>query len=317
MLNNKPGISVVICCYTLDRFKDTLDAIDSVKAQSLKPDEIIVTVDHNKNLFQRLKTELTPDVKLFLNDGAQGLNENRNVGIRAANGEIIAFLDDDATAEKDWLKNLTQPFADASVMAVGGKAIPAWINGKQPAWFPEELDYVIGCTAHKDVLLTSSNEIRNVTGSNMAFRKKAFNEAGLWPTNLGAVNGTSRGGEEAEMCMRIRSKFPGSKILYASTAVIKHKVNSARIKVMYSFGYFYRDGRSKANMKKIAKRHTSSPFAAEQSFLVRLSFKSVPSRLVRFYKPGYIQQAGVIIAGMILTGMGYVVGSLKPIEEVN
>ena len=48
------------------------------------------------------------------------LSRSRNIGIAASAGEIIAFIDDDATAEPNWLCELEPPYADPNVCAVGG-----------------------------------------------------------------------------------------------------------------------------------------------------------------------------------------------------
>jgi glycogen synthase len=52
--------------------------------------------------------------------GVRNLSESRNLGIRCASGEIIAFIDDDGVPEPEWLRELVAPFADPKVAAAGG-----------------------------------------------------------------------------------------------------------------------------------------------------------------------------------------------------
>jgi glycosyltransferase involved in cell wall biosynthesis len=52
--------------------------------------------------------------------GAANLSASRNIGIELAKGEIVAFIDDDAYPEPEWLAQMVEPFSDESVGAVGG-----------------------------------------------------------------------------------------------------------------------------------------------------------------------------------------------------
>jgi len=210
-------VSVIICAYTMERLNDIYEAVNSVLAQTLRPYETIVSVDHHKELYQVLREHLPSEVKILENNGDQGLSETRNIGIRAAKGKIIAFIDDDAIAEEDWLKKLTEPFQSPNVVAVGGRAIPIWHNGKRPSWFPEELDWIVGCT-YKGLPLRG-NEIRNVPGCNMAFRKGIFERSGSWGAEIGAKGQSRKGGEEAELCLRIKQSEPEALIIYEPNAI--------------------------------------------------------------------------------------------------
>lgn len=148
------GFSVVICVYTEERWEDILAAVDSVRKQSLPPLETLLVVDHNERLLSRLTEEYAErrppgqgaEVRVLANAGPRGLSAGRNTGIAAARGEFVAFLDDDAIAERDWLHHFAAAYDDPRVMAVGGRTLPVWASGRRPAWFPEEFDWVVGCT---------------------------------------------------------------------------------------------------------------------------------------------------------------------------
>ena len=102
----QPSISVVICVYTEQRWREILEAVESIRQQSVKCLEIILVVDHNPVLRDRLVNAL-PDVIVLENKQKQGLSGGRNTGISVARGDVIAFLDDDAVADPDWLKYLS------------------------------------------------------------------------------------------------------------------------------------------------------------------------------------------------------------------
>ncbi|MGD0780765.1 MAG: glycosyltransferase family 2 protein [Dehalococcoidales bacterium] len=312
-MNETKKVSVIVCCYSLERFRDTIEAIDSISSQTKKPHEIIVVVDHNLELLNALKTQLSPNIKLFLSEGDPGLSGARNVGINAASGEIIAFLDDDAVAERDWLEKLVSVFEEPKVLAVGGEALPRWPNGVLPFWFPMDFDFIIGCTNHKRLIMEPSGTIRNVTGSNMAFRKEVFERIGGWDTKLGRnetgnVKFNPSGGEEAELCLRIKANFPDGIILFRPEAVIHHKIALQRATLKYVFSYSFREGITRAMIKKIVSRYKNKPLSAERLFLRQLLYKSIPAKLVRFYTIRSLFQIGVIMINLSLITIGYLLG---------
>jgi glycosyltransferase involved in cell wall biosynthesis len=144
-------VSVIICCYTMERLNDIVEAVESVLTQTLKPFEIIVAVDNNEELFQYLVKTRFPDTRIILNTKARGFSQTKNLGILEAKGHIVAFMDDDALAEETWLEKLTKSFSlmntdhdelswKNNVVATGGTTIPRWAQGVPPFWFPEELN---------------------------------------------------------------------------------------------------------------------------------------------------------------------------------
>src|SRR5579862_4098810 len=97
-------ISVVICAYTEERWPELVKAIESIKQQNVAVREIILVIDHNEALFERVRAHIG-GVIVIENSGAKGLSGARNSGVALAQGEWIAFLDDDAIAEHDWLED--------------------------------------------------------------------------------------------------------------------------------------------------------------------------------------------------------------------
>lgn len=247
---SSPDISVVICVYTEDRWEDILAAVSSVRAQSRPALETLLVVDHNPALLDRLTREYkdveeTGEVRVLANAGPRGLSAGRNTGIAVSRGEVIAFLDDDAVAEREWLRYFTEAYTDPKVMAVGGRTMPIWASGRRPAWFPEEFDWVVGCT-YKG-LPPGRVRVRNVLGGNASFRRTAFDAAGGFATGIGR-DGDKRplGGEETELCIRLTRARPDAVLLIDDRAVIHHRVPAVR----EHFGYFrtrtYAEGLSKA-----------------------------------------------------------------------
>lgn len=304
--------SVIICCYTLERLQDIRQAVESALAQSTPPHEIVVSVDHNPELLEVLRRTLPSSVRLVLNDGAQGMSDTRNVGMNAATGDVFVFLDDDAVAEHTWLENLLKPLADPKIVAVGGRAIPEWIGGKRPPWLPEELDWIVGCTFEGMPL--KDNAMRNPIGCSMAFRRTVFEQVGPWETGIGGTGQSNKGGEEAELGLRIASKMPGYRILYSPESIIHHKVPAWRTSLRWAVKKSFAEGICKAKVKRFgaAINLQQSSLSIETSYLRYLLLNAVPRKLGRMYRFESLLQAGAIMVSISAVAAGYLLeGSRK------
>jgi GT2 family glycosyltransferase len=310
-----PDISVVICVYTEDRWEDILAAVSSVAAQSHPARETLLVVDHNAALLDRLAKEYKEFtegtvVRVLANAGPRGLSAGRNTGIAASRGEVIAFLDDDAVAERDWLRHFAAGYADPRVMAVGGRTVPIWASGRRPAWFPEEFDWVVGCT-YKG-LPPGLVQVRNVLGGNASFRRTAFDAAGGFATGIGR-DGDKRplGCEETELCIRLTRARPDAVLLIDDRAVIHHRVPEAR----EHFGYFrtrsYAEGLSKALVARSVG--ADKGLESERRYTTRVLPAGVARGLrdAALSRPGGAGRAGAIVAGVLTAAGGYVVGSVR------
>ena len=308
-------ISVVICVYTEDRWEDILAAVSSVRAQSRPALETLLVVDHNPALLDRLTREYkdveeTGEVRVLANAGPRGLSAGRNTGIAASRGEVVAFLDDDAVAEREWLRYFAEAYADPKVMAVGGRTMPIWASGRRPAWFPEEFDWVVGCT-YKG-LPPGRVRVRNVLGGNASFRRTAFDAAGGFATGIGR-DGDKRplGGEETELCIRLTRARPDAVLLIDDRAVIHHRVPAVR----EHFGYFrtrtYAEGLSKALVARSVG--ADKGLESERRYTTRVLPAGVARALrdAALARPGGAGRAGAIVAGVFTAAGGYVVGSVR------
>ena len=301
-------VSVIICCYTEERLDDIREAVASVQAQTWPPEEIILAVDNNRQLFEEMKAELGDRLKVVLNDTLKGLSPTRNLGVATAGGDLIAFLDDDAVAEPDWLANLVVLFDDPTVVAAGGHAALSWVEGR-PSWFPKELEWVVGGSF--SWLPEQRIEVRNPHGHNMCFRSQVFNTVGAFDSSVGRVGKGGQAGEEAELCLRLKRELPGVKVVYDPSSRIRHKVPAGRARWRYLTNRSYQEGICKARIRHLAQSNSEWPLETENTYLRHLVFRSVPSRLARFWRPGSLAQATAIVTCIAATGTGYLMGRWK------
>lgn len=322
MISTTDDISVIICAYTEDRWDDLIAAVASVRRQTLSPAEIIVVIDYNPHLLKRTQEHLL-DVVIVENRRTRGISGARNSGIAVAKGNIIAFLDDDAIAEPNWIEQLVVCYADPQIAGVGGKIEPFWREAR-PFWLPDELDWVVGCTYRGMPLqarTTHNREegtVRNMIGANMSLRKDVLVSVNGFHESLGKG---ARGigcrwlqrdvvDDDTEVCMRVTQQYLNyAKFYYTPTAVVLHSVPAQRASWSYLFRRSYAEGLAKAMLVGMHGAHMG--LSSERSY----TFKVLPRGIIRgvtdallHHDPAGLARAGAIVAAFMATLSGYVVG---------
>ena len=302
------NISVIICAYTEDRWDQICAAVDSVRKQSLPSSEIILVIDHNPALFQRTKATFS-DLTMLQNREAQGLSGARNTGAARAQGDIIAFLDDDATAHHDWLKFLADSYENPKIIGVGGLTLPRWQTSR-PAWLPGEFYWVIGCNYLG--MAPSGAPVRNLIGANMSFRREAFNSVeGGFVTGIGRTStGRPLGCEETEFCIRLGQQAPGTIFVMDHRAMIWHFVSDSRCTVSYFLSRCFAEGISKAQVA--ASVGSGAGLSAERVYTTRTLPLGVLRGIMDVCRSDVsgAGRATAIIAGLAMTAIGYLRGKL-------
>ncbi len=300
--------SVIICAYTENRWNELLAAVDSIRHQTLTPREIIVIIDHNPALLARAQ-ECVPGVILAENSGEQGLSSARNTGIALAQGTILAFMDEDATAQPDWLERLAASFDDGCVLGVGGAIEPNWVSG-QPGWFPAEYNWVIGCTYTG--MPRSIAPVRNLIGCNMAFRRDVFSEVGGFRDGIGRIGTRPLGCEETELCIRARQQRTDGVFIYDPSARVNHRVPANRGTWQYFRSRCYAEGLSKALVAHLVG--AGDGLSNERSYTLR----TLPAGVLRGLADGLFHRdlagfgrAASITAGLMIATAGYLVGKVQ------
>ena len=302
------SVSVVICAHADDRWDDTLAAAASVSAQSHPAKELIIVVDHNRPLYERLRTAL-PDAAVLENRERQGLSGGRNTGAAASAGEVIAFLDDDAVADVNWLKCLVDAYTDPSVAGVGGLTRPAW-DTTRPAWFPEEFDWVIGCTYIG--MPTRRAPVRNVLGGNASFRRDVFEQVGGFISGIGRDQGKRPlGCEETEFCIRLRQQIPGAVLLFDEQAIIWHRIRDERRRFGYYRSRCYAEGLSKAMVTRAVGANDG--LSSERRYASRALPQGVGRGLADALHGDIsgFTRAVAIVAGLAAVTTGYLTGAVS------
>ena len=293
--------TVVICAHTEERWDDVVAAVASVRAQDRPVDQLVLVIDHNPALFARAEAEFADDrtVVVANDDGPRGESGARNAGVRVSTGEVLAFLDDDATAEPAWLGALLRWYDDPEVLGVGGAADPNW-DTDRPRWFPTEFDWVVGCSYRG--LPTQADSIRNLMGCNMSFRRDVIDQAGGFYEGMGRTGNDGFGCSETEFCLRAR-RLLGGRFVFEPDARIHHRVPQGRTTWRYFAARCRAEGRSKAHL---ADREGQDQALALEKAYVR---RTLPTGVLRGLRDLAPTRSLAIVAGAGLTATGFIAGS--------
>lgn len=302
-------VSVVLCTYAESMFEDFREAADSVLAQSYEEVQLVVVVDGNDDVYDMVNEEYgdRSDVVGHCNDRNVGLLESRNTGAELADGDVVAFIDDDAVADGHWIEKLVESYEAHDAVAVGGKMTAEWVAGR-PSFLPEEFFWLVGVT-HRG-FAEGPGPVRNTFGSNISFDREVFLDLGGFDTEVGGRKGDKNlQGGETELCARLRNEY-GTSVWYNPDATVGHKVFEYRTDPVWLLDRAFWQGYSKRGMQQFV----SGSGDEEGEFLGDLMGEYVPNRLYRLFRDPSSPKVQQLAMLMLLTGAvgcGYVYGIAK------
>jgi glycosyltransferase involved in cell wall biosynthesis len=215
-----PLVSVVVCCYNA---ASTLDQCLASLGQLEYPNyEVIVVDDGSKDRTFEIAAQY--DVRTIRVPNG-GLSKARNLGIEAAQGEVVAFIDSDAYADPDWLYYTVSALEEHGAAAVGG-----------PNLSPPQDGFIAQCVdespGNPTCVLVDNERAEHIPGCNMAFLKEAFNVVGLFDAQHRAA------GDDVDLCWRLL--VADKKIVYHPSAIVwHHRRPTIRTYLRQQKGYGY------------------------------------------------------------------------------
>jgi GT2 family glycosyltransferase len=213
-----PRISVVVCSYN---GSGTIRDCCAGLLQLEYPDfEVIVVDDGSRDGTASIAREY--GFRVISTDNC-GLSSARNTGLAAATGEIVAYIDDDAWPDPDWLKYLAATFRCEEFVGVGGPNLPPPGDGP-----------IAACVANAPGgplhVLLSDREAEHIPGCNMAFRKSALEAIGGFDPQFRTA------GDDVDICWQLQER--GGRIGFHPAAVVwHHRRNSVRAYLRQQVGY--------------------------------------------------------------------------------
>lgn len=204
-----PMISVVVC--SLNGGSTIRETMEGLARLDYPNYEVIVIDDGSTDNTGAIAAEYPVRV---ISTENQGLSNARNAGWRQAAGEIVAYIDDDAWPDPDWLGFLAVAFENPDFVGVGGPNLSPAKDG----WIADCIANAPGGPVH---VLVTDTRAEHIPGCNMAFRRQALNAiAGFDPVFRAA-------GDDVDICWRLQAR--GWTIGFSPAAVVwHHRRNSLR-----------------------------------------------------------------------------------------
>ena len=243
---HRPRTSTVIVCTSSSEEWDDVDrALESLWRQVVRPDHVVVVVDHDDQLLEWAADAWSCSgdddlmrVDVIANMRARGLAGSRDTGAAWSWGDIIAFLDHDAVAERDWIETMLDDYVDTDVAGVGGGATGVWDDGV-PAWLAPELGWAVGCSSPQ--LPDDPAEVPALMGANMSFRREVFAEIGGF---------SDAEGDATAFCLGIRRRYPLARLVFDPDLDVRRRMTDERRSFGHFLGQCFAEGRSAAEISR-------------------------------------------------------------------
>ena len=229
-------ISVIICTYNREKY---IYNVLSSLAHGTFPAHLfeIVLVDNNCTDGTHAEVDRfcadNPSVTLrYFVETNQGLSHARNRGIKESKGDILVYVDDDATVNTEYLATYADWFEKhPETDAAGGPIIPHYETGSEPKW----MTYFI------KRLLTGYLYFGNKPGpfpgenypggGNAAYRSRVFEKVGLYNVELGRNGDSLGGGEEKDIFDKMKRE--GMQFVYLPQAILYHSIPGYKLEADY------------------------------------------------------------------------------------
>ena len=210
----KKDLTISVIIVTKNRPIKLSQALKSVFENKIKANEVIV-INEGSSL-QKIKRKFPQKSLKFFNLAKTNLSSGRNLAIKKAKSEIIAFTDDDCIVDENWLANIEKSFKKSpQTVAVFGKVNPYLKN--------KNLKHFCPCTITRKkekTIKKPSYHVKNIGyGNNMAFKSSIFKKEKNFKTWLGAGS-IGMSAEDAEIALRLLLR--GYQLKYDPTIKVKH-----------------------------------------------------------------------------------------------
>ena len=243
-MNNQLRFSVIFCTYNREKY--IFNAMESIALQEYSRAQYeIVLINNNStdkteelcNAFQ----EKYPDIHFnYCVEKQQGLSYARNRGVQESRGELLVYVDDDATVCPDYLKAYDDFFnAYPNELAAGGPVTP-YYEVPPPKWISHYTEALLtGCLYNGEKLIPFKNGMYPI-GCNTCFRTEVFEKFGLFNVELGRKGNGLIGAEEKDFFSRLFAAK--KKVWYVPRAGIYHYIPAQKLteahfkKLTYSIG---------------------------------------------------------------------------------
>jgi glycosyltransferase involved in cell wall biosynthesis len=238
---NKPVLSVAVCTYNrADLLSGCLQSLAEQTADKSQY-EVIVVNNNSTDATQEICEEFAKKHSNFrlVREPRQGLAYARNKGWNEAWCDYVGFIDDDAKADKEWLKRAHETIKTIRPEIFGGPYYPFYI-GEKPKWMSDKF----GTMQYGESGFLEDNQF--LSGSNIFFKKTLLDELGGFNPDLGMKGSKIDFGEETWLIVKARKA--GIKTYYCHDMKVYHLVAEYKKNPFWYLQAAYEHGRSADRM---------------------------------------------------------------------
>jgi len=264
-------LTVVVCTY--NRSEILKYCLDSLAKQSIEKSlfEVIVVDNNSTDNTKEVVQEYCRNNNNFryVLEEEQGHSQARNRGWKEAEGEFVAYIDDDAYANEKWIESIIKCFLETNADIVGGKISPYYLENEKmlPEWIKNFHGH--GSWGEKRRKIEYPENKFGFSAGNVAFRKAVFEEVGGFSTEFGIVNNKLVMGEDSELGLRL-SRAQKS-FWYEPESEVKHLVGKDLLSCK---GIVKRSWKSGYGMGYIMAKHFGSYYFIKRCFSVPCYFST-------------------------------------------
>jgi glycosyltransferase involved in cell wall biosynthesis len=279
-----PRISAIICTHNRDDYLGA--AIDSLLVQDFPDYEVIVVDNASTDTTRAVVDARLPHPKLrYVYEAALGLSVARNTGAKTAQGEILAYLDDDAEASVGWLTALNHIYeANKDVAIAGGKVTLIWPLGRTaPRWISANMTGNLGAYDLGNEIVYIDQPGLTPRGLNYSIRRDFLDQIGGFDLNLGRVGKNLLSNEE--LFMTEKALAMGYQVAYLPDALVAHNVAPSRMEPSWFVSRSWWQGISECYREQVSGKAGWRQLSLGSERLLRGLYKSVkylPDPALRF-----------------------------------
>jgi glycosyltransferase involved in cell wall biosynthesis len=239
-------ISVVVIAFNEERNISSI--LDSLVGLNYVEFEVLVVDGGSKDKTQEIVKKYAKKdkrIKLVVDDGGS-ITSSRNLGVKKAKFDYIAFTDADCIVPRDWLRNYVDEFSkykkkNEKLAGVGGANIPPVDCNKFQKALGIVFDSMLGSLGSIQAkVFDDDKEAWSISCSNSFYLKKSLIDVGLFSEDLGNQ------GEDWEMGYKMQKK--GYKLIGLKSSFVWHNMRSSPLNFWKNM-VFYGDGRMRLNKK--------------------------------------------------------------------
>ena len=301
-------MDVTACICTHDRPGYVRDCLDGMRRQTVGDDrfDVLVVDSASTGEVPAALAGLVGRVRnaRLLRVEQAGVSVARNAGAWNANGDYIAYIDDDAIPAPDWIECILEAIGetDGPPAMIGGRILPHW-EAPLPFWWPPSLRGSLSI-----IEFEGRGEYRTAAlppglepyGANMVVQVQSLRAMGGFGRQSGRIGKALLSDEEVQLAWRLQGA--GQSVRYNSRIVVRHQIQAARLTPAWLLSRLYWQGVSTVRTRRalgrpgdvwheLPRRIAVAALLAPSALVRRRSTLLVPCRWRLAYALGFIRAA--------------------------